>query len=433
MNSIDSSNIAYIKRYFKWDIENKRFFGLTIKFEECYIVNCDEEMHRILESDQIPDSSIKYLILNYDNNKFSINSKYPIDCDKFRETFSNIEGVLFHKTRMTNTLLIKNDYLGMIGTLSNLKYLYIDRSKFSSDKFYRLPQTLKYLEMYFDDEDDEYDFTDMLDMLPPLLEVFITNNTFQSELANLPQSLKRLIIVGNNQPKHINSLPYGLEELVLWNTIYYNDYDNNFVFPENYFDNLPSTLKTLFIYNYGYALNNIPDSLEQLIINNWSFDGIIYNLSANIHTFICYEMVNIVEIVFPVNLKTLILEKFNYAILEKNIMPDSITTLKVNNVFELISKKIKFPESLDKLYSSHQSDINNVIDTSQLPATLKKYCILYKYKDIEDQMMNSDGTDIIDRPPNYKIKTGNLEISFKHYNYITQEKVILGRYFGSIF
>ena len=111
-------------------------------------------------------------------------------------------------------------------------------------------------------------FNSPIDFLPVEITHLILGMQFNQELNNLPSCLKSLIIISSiyspvvsNFSKPLDNLPYGLEELILnarLNNIYLGD-------------NLPSTLKTLTLNNYGIGILTtrvdfaaLPDSIEYI-------------------------------------------------------------------------------------------------------------------------------------------------------------------------
>jgi hypothetical protein len=111
-------------------------------------------------------------------------------------------------------------------------------------------------------------FNSPIDFLPVEITHLILGFQFNQVLNNLPSALKSLIVISSiygpltsEFSKPLNNLPYGLEELVL------NARLNNVYFG----DNLPPTLKTLIINNYGIGMLTtkidfaaLPDSIEHI-------------------------------------------------------------------------------------------------------------------------------------------------------------------------
>lgn len=416
------------KRNYYYSICSKKLKSLELYYKNniiinnCYMITSDKDLFYILQSDIQPDEKIKFLIIGYDFID-SIDTSLHIDSDLFTKKFTNIEGVIFCSihTKPYNSYncqaiceckyLIKNEYLGLIQTLPNLKYLHIGKNcNFSNDTFYRLPNTLTHLEMYIS---DDYDFTDMLDMFPSSLEVFITSNTFESELSNLPPSLKKLCIIKNNdsigddyskKPLNLSYLPIGLEELIIWGF-----WNIPFYLHNNIFDNLPPNLKTLCIYEYNFSLENLPINLEQLVILKWNYKGSVINLPCNLKTLICYSMIDISSIVFPKQLEILFLDKYNDAILLENKLPDSISVLKVNHFNQLLDMNFQFPKNLKTIYVMHDGSLKlNIIDTSKLQPSIIEYINLFSTEDNLNSIYKYTA-------PNYKIISGHVTILFKCY------------------
>lgn len=429
MNYIECSNIEYIKKNFELSMSAKNIVK-HIKFDECYIFTCDEEMFHYLESDKIPDPTIKYLIFTYFSNNPK-NRQYYIDSNKFNKKFANIEGVLFKWIRILpysfeqeNNAIIKNDYIGLISGLKNLTYLYIGDYEFNDDKFYRLPNTIKHLEMFIK---DDYDLTDILDILPNSLETFITSNIFESKLTNLPFTLKKLVLFNVNIEFTLDYLPASLEELIVYNS------DDKIIIADDCFNNLPSRLKTLMIYKYVSSLENLPLYLENLIIIEWKYEGIIRNLPEKLNTFICYKLNGIEDIIFPKNLEKLIITEHDDKIIEKFNLPDTISTIGFQNITKLIENNFKFPKNLKQVYNIYLYSVSNyvfddesftVIDTRILEQITQNYCIVY----LDDRFDYEKQYDC-HCAPMYSIITDKIKINFKTLKFLSFYNVIIGNYF----
>lgn len=138
------------------------------------------------------------------------------------------------------------------------------------------------------------EFDKPLDFLPYGIEELYIGSAFNYPIDNLPSSLKFLKISKYGDMGYccfnqsLDYLPIGLEELRLYycDNGYYN----------KQLDNLPSSLKILFIHNLKYltaspehttiqTLNNLPDSLEVLQLNNYNFDLNIQVLPSKLKTF----------------------------------------------------------------------------------------------------------------------------------------------------
>ena len=118
--------------------------------------------------------------------------------------------------------------------------------------------------------------------LPESLEIIEFGNNYQVSLFSVkfPDSLREIILNDNFNFSLPFFLPKNLEKIVLGKNFDYSL--NTFVVPENLkylringsitnkvlFDKLPQNLKTLeVICNLDFNMNNLPDSLEELIIN----------------------------------------------------------------------------------------------------------------------------------------------------------------------
>lgn len=157
--------------------------------------------------------------------------------------------------------------------------LYIDfGEKFNKSlKYFKFPKHLKKIKF-------GKNFSQTLDnvVLPNNLEVIEFGSNYTSSLfcVQFPKSLKEIIL--NNE--YNSSLPFFLpkkiEKIMLGK--YYDYSVNTFVVPKNLkylringnlcnkvlLDNLPKNLKTLeIVYNLAFDMSNLPNSLEELIIN----------------------------------------------------------------------------------------------------------------------------------------------------------------------
>lgn len=157
--------------------------------------------------------------------------------------------------------------------------IYLDLGKRfnKSLKYIKLPKYLKKIKF-------GEGFVQSLDYvkLPESLEIIEFGNNYQVSLFSVkfPDSLREIILNDSFNFSLPFFLPKNLEKIVLGKNFDYSL--NTFVVPENLkylringsitnkvlFDKLPQNLKTLeVIYNLDFNMNNLPDSLEELIID----------------------------------------------------------------------------------------------------------------------------------------------------------------------
>lgn len=147
-----------------------------------------------------------------------------------------------------------------------------------------LPKSTKYIDICRD-RDILLNNNQALDLLPDNVQVLKLHCVYNSELQNIPKGLKKLYISNLYSLDNLRNLPETLEELEINFSarIHENDIDS-------YFSNLPTNLKKLKInsnltYNLKQAklnLNNLPNSLLELSLTTYLFDGIFDNLPNSI-------------------------------------------------------------------------------------------------------------------------------------------------------
>lgn len=203
-----------------------------------------------------------------------------------------------------------------------------------------------YCSLYDYKETVEYDYYNCKEMTresyDDIENLTIVDRENNEQVIDFPKNLKKL----NIDYKQIH-IPKGLRLLEIYQY-------NKQIFPESLeylfvntseikIENFPSNLKYLKFYRqYNFPLDNLPDSLEVLIL------PLDYNLPI---------------LKFPKNLKFLgIKRKYNH-VLEN--LPDSLETLHIIGHY---NKQIKFPSNLKHLYIHSRKfkqklNLSNTIET----------------------------------------------------------------------
>ena len=223
----------------------------------------------------------------------------------------------------------------------------------------KVPKITKYIEL------DTYRYINIvicnnqvLDLLPDGLEILKLNCSYNSELQNLPSSLKKLYVCNLCTLDTLKNLPPSLESL---NITFSSKIHNNIKSLE-YFSNLPNRLDCLHIdVNFSsnslikpkLNLENLPESLLKLSIKTYLFNGIFDNLpncleEFEIEVYLADEVdYNNIFNNLPRNLKKLTLS------IPKNYNSDN----KKINIF-----LSNVPENLEKIYISKWINFNTDIN-----------------------------------------------------------------------
>jgi hypothetical protein len=179
---------------------------------------------------------------------------------------------------------------------------------------------------------------DIIQYLPHNLKRYATPFNYTESLDNLPQLLEFLTLYPANPNYTYAFLPLTLHTLEIRNRDYIDSNSDYAVLPE--LTNLPPGLKVLSLGEYKYNLASLPEGLEKLLIDYYS-----------------YYKNDSIELVIPPNLKIL---KINKWMIDNKIKYESIL-------------KIIYPESLEHL------DIDCKVDITKLPPNLKSLG-LYGFK-----------------------------------------------------
>ena len=176
---------------------------------------------------------------------------------------------------------------------------------------------------------------DLLKELEKYDGIHFKNPSFNHSLDNLPSHIKIIQFTKISKfNKPIDHLPFNLEKLYL-----------GILFRKN-LDNLPSTLKSLTLHGYPGKLNNLPPSLEELVIVNPYYDQDINYKKYKINEQQIKELgINSLSQNTP-NLKI----------------------LKISNYYYL-PYYVDFPDSLDELHIAGNSYI--LLHCEKLPSNLK--------------------------------------------------------------
>jgi hypothetical protein len=145
--------------------------------------------------------------------------------------------------------------------------IHLTHHNYASKNIYKLPKSLKILELSDDDKD-------LINNLPDELEELVLGFKFNLKLSNLPNKLKKLTI--HNGSNLLDELPNSLEELVINGMCELN--------------NLPNSIKKIKILSFFYdkELNNLPNSLEYLELPN-CYRLQIKNIPSNLKTLVCHK------------------------------------------------------------------------------------------------------------------------------------------------
>jgi hypothetical protein len=214
-----------------------------------------------------------------------------------------------------------------------------------------LPKNIKFIEF----DSDSY-FNKPIDNYPPELEYIKLSNSFDKSIDYLPMSLKYLeIFCNHNSITNLINIPINVEFLKIK-----INYDSNF---NNAYmiNNLPDNIKVLNINNYGktnIVINKLPKNLEILnLIYALSRDGDGVKINLK-----CFEELNhLTELYFPLDFNnsideikwsdTLIYlsfcEEFNFSI---HNLPKNLLRLEVGYNFNIeehiILADVEFPKTL---------------------------------------------------------------------------------------
>jgi len=218
----------------------------------------------------------------------------------------------------------------------------------------------------------EYDFqwNGSINDLPDNITHLQLPNCYKENIDKFPLNLK-VLILNPDYDKYI-TLPEQLEEFICPTTAC--EFNQNIIFPSN--------IKLLQLGDkYNQPLNNLPNSLETLILSNKKSIHPLDNLPCNLKTLKLFDAFNsnIKLDYLPINLTYLEIIQFNYNNNSKmtiNIdnLPSSLQTLKIkiggiqihNNSFQ------NLPLNLENFYIDIYDD---KLDLSYLPDNLKNLYI----------------------------------------------------------
>lgn len=156
-----------------------------------------------------------------------------------------------------------------------------------------LPQTLVMLDIFI----PTYDYDDtVFDYLPVNLESLIIRGLYNGYLDNLPVNLKTLRIFAYDFNRSVNNLPNGLEVLDIQNNVY-----------NQILSNLPVSLKNISVLIASYKstceIINCPNKLIELNLSLVKID--VIPESVEILNIIFYNTVELINNIFPKIPKTL--------------------------------------------------------------------------------------------------------------------------------
>lgn len=229
------------------------------------------------------------------------------------------------------------------------------------------------------------DFDHPVDVLPESVEIIKFGKNFNHKLNNLPKNLIELNFNYESKFNHpLNNLPnlkkiyFGIEFNqplnYLPNSLEILDFTHKSKFNES-LDNLPFGIKKLSLpYNYFNSIDNIPDTIEELII--LSRDTSINKFPSSLK-FLSID-IYLVEILNIIN--------FNYL--------ELLTVIDDNDVYIEQYKKIKNPDKIKSImyhvhYSYDNLNLTWIIDdinkNDYIPIHIKDDCshIIYEIKKVK--------------------------------------------------